>query len=54
VTAFTRAPAEGEWAEGAAVAHHDITVEVIVDGIDRGWWEISAKRSNANSPRKKS
>ena len=38
VTAFTRAPAEGEWAKGGAVAHDDIiTVEVMVDEIDGGW-----------------
>lgn len=38
VTASARAPAEGEWAEGGAMEHNDIiTVEVMVDEIDRGW-----------------
>ena len=44
VTAFTRAPAEGEWAEdgggtGGPIARDEvIAVEVLVDTLDRDWW----------------
>lgn len=40
LTAYTRAPAEGLWAEeGKPPAHDDIVVyEVMVDDLDRSWW----------------
>jgi hypothetical protein len=40
LTAYTRAPASGLWAEdGAHVERDDIVVyEVMVDALDRGWW----------------
>lgn len=39
LTAYTRAPAKGEWAGPGAVEHDDIVVyEVMVEGLDRGWW----------------
>jgi hypothetical protein len=39
VTAFTRAPAEGETKAGSGRVHDDIVVfEVMADKIDRGWW----------------
>jgi hypothetical protein len=40
LTAYTRAPAEGLWAEaGKPPAHDDIVVyEVMVDDLDRAWW----------------
>ena len=41
LTAYTRAPAEGEWREGSGPpARDDVVVyEVMVDGLDRAWWE---------------
>ncbi|MDF1503424.1 hypothetical protein [Roseisolibacter sp. H3M3-2] len=40
LTAFTRAPAEGEWApDGAAPARDDVVVlEVMDDALDADWW----------------
>jgi hypothetical protein len=39
LTAYTRAPAEGLWDDGDAVAHDDIVVyEVMVRELDRDWW----------------
>jgi hypothetical protein len=39
LTAYTRAPASGLWAEGGQVDKDDIVVyEVMVDALDRGWW----------------
>lgn len=39
VTAFTRAPAEGLWDDGGHVERDQIvTLEVMVDELDRGWW----------------
>ena len=42
MTAYTRAPAEGVWNENGAQAtpaRDDIVVyEVMVEGLDRGWW----------------
>jgi hypothetical protein len=39
LTAYSRAPAEGLWDAGDAVAHDDIVVyEVMVSELDRGWW----------------
>lgn len=38
-TAYSRAPAEGVWDDGAEVEHDDIVVyEVMVADIDRDWW----------------
>lgn len=40
VTAFTRAPAEGETKAGRGKVHDDIVVfEVMTDKIDRYWWK---------------
>jgi len=39
LTAYTRAPARGLWADGARVDKDDIVVyEVMVDALDTGWW----------------
>ena len=41
LTAYSRAPAEGLWAEGGGdrPARDDIVVyEVMVDALDRAWW----------------
>jgi hypothetical protein len=40
LTAYTRAPAEGLWKEGAAQATRDDVVlfEVMADDLDRAWW----------------
>ncbi len=41
VTAFVRSPAVGVWANDAgAVCRDDIVLfEVMVDGVDRAWWQ---------------
>ena len=41
VTAFVRSPAVGVWEnESGAVCRDDIVLfEVMVDGVDRAWWE---------------
>jgi hypothetical protein len=40
VTAFTRAPAEGESKAGRGKVHDDIVVyEVMTETIDRDWWK---------------
>lgn len=39
MTAYSRAPAEGIWDDGAAVEHDDIVVyEVMTELLDRAWW----------------
>ena len=39
LTAFTRAPAEGLWAEGGGTSRDEIVVfEVMVEELDRDWW----------------
>lgn len=40
VTAFTRAPARGLWADDDGSVQRDDVVlfEVVVDHLDRGWW----------------
>ena len=39
LTAFTRGPAEGLWAEKGGTAHDDIVVfEVMVAELDQAWW----------------
>lgn len=40
LTAYTRAPAEGVWNEGAGRAARDdiVVYEVMVDQLDRAWW----------------
>lgn len=40
LTAYTRAPAEGLWAEdGEPPARDDIVIyEVMADSLDRAWW----------------
>jgi hypothetical protein len=40
LTAYTRAPAEGLWESGSTLKRDDIVVvEVMVDYLDRKWWE---------------
>ena len=39
LTAYTRAPAEGLWADQDVVRRDEIVmVEVMVDELDRAWW----------------
>jgi hypothetical protein len=40
VTAYTRAPAEGTWADPEGHTHRDdvIIVEVMTETLDRQWW----------------
>jgi hypothetical protein len=45
MTAFTRAPAEGETEAGSGKVHDDIVVfEVMTDEIDRKWWRQYRER----------
>jgi hypothetical protein len=40
VTAFTRAPAEGQWKEAGRTEHDEIVVfEVMTEELDRRWWK---------------
>ena len=44
LTAFTRGPAEGLWAEKGGIAHDDIVVfEVMTPELDEAWW-VSYRR----------
>lgn len=39
LTAFTRSPAEGLWAEGGETARDEIVIfEVMADKLEREWW----------------
>ena len=40
LTAFTRAPAEGLWKDGAEKTSHDeiVVFEVMTETLDRTWW----------------
>jgi hypothetical protein len=39
LTAYSRAPAKGLWADEQEVEHDDIVVyEVMVESLDRAWW----------------
>ena len=39
LTAYSRAPAKGLWADGGGVDHDEIVVyEVMVETLDRAWW----------------
>ena len=39
LTAFTRGPAEGHWAEKGGTAHDDIVVfEVMTSELNEAWW----------------
>lgn len=40
LTAYTRAPAKGLWAEGRDTVEHDdiVVYEVMVEELDRAWW----------------
>lgn len=39
LTAYSRAPAQGAWRDGASVDEDDIlVVEVMADTLDRAWW----------------
>ena len=43
VTAFSRIPAEGVWSDqGRKVRDEVILVEVMVETLDRAWWNNSA------------
>lgn len=40
VTAFTRAPAQGLWQDGARVLRDDVLLyEVMVESLDALWWK---------------
>lgn len=40
VTAFTRAPAEGQWKDEGRTEHDEIVVfEVMTEDLDRRWWK---------------
>ena len=45
VTAFVRSPAQGTWKEDSGAVDRDEVVmcEVMVDPLDRGWWETYRK-----------
>jgi hypothetical protein len=49
LTAFTRSPAEGLWAEGGARVERDdiVVLEVMAEEIDRAWWQSVRKRLEA-------
>jgi hypothetical protein len=49
LTAHTRAPAEGLWKEGADAPMRDdvVTVEVMADALDAGWWADYRRRLEA-------
>ena len=40
LTAFTRAPAEGQWKDDSADTTHDeiVVFEVMASKLDRAWW----------------
>lgn len=40
LTAFTRAPAEGQWKDDSAGTTHDeiVIFEVMLKDLDRAWW----------------
>ena len=45
LTAFTRSPAEGLWADEGEVTRDDIVIfDVMADVLDRGWWSDFRKR----------
>ena len=46
LTAYTRAPAEGLWAEDDAPPERDdiVVYEVMVDALDRDWWRATRER----------
>jgi hypothetical protein len=46
LTAFTRSPAEGLWAEGGKGMERDeiVIFEVMADYIDHTWWSALRKR----------
>lgn len=45
LTAYTRAPAEGLWDDGAERVRDDIVVyEVMADALDRAWWAALRRR----------
>ena len=44
VTAFTRAPAQGLWQDGARVEHDEVLLyEVMVEHLERAWWAAYRK-----------
>lgn len=46
LTAYTRAPATGLWAQdGEEVVHDEIVVyEVVTEELDRAWWDAYRKK----------
>lgn len=45
VTAFTRAPARGRWADGGEVETDEVVIyEVMVEDLDHDWWSGLRKR----------
>ncbi|HEX8164740.1 MAG TPA: hypothetical protein VF601_03010 [Beijerinckiaceae bacterium] len=48
LTAFTRAPAEGLWTDGGETSRDEIvTFEVMVDDLDRDWWQVYRRELEA-------
>jgi hypothetical protein len=48
VTAYTRAPAQGLWQDGARVERDDVLLyEVMVAQLDRHWWAAYRKELEA-------
>ena len=49
LTAFTRAPAEGQWKDtSAGTAHDEIVVfEVMTEDLDRPWWQAYRRELEA-------
>ena len=45
VTAYTQAPAKGNWITGSMEERDDITIiEAMADNLDRAWWKLLRKR----------
>lgn len=48
ITAFTRAPARGQWHDGGQVERDEIVVfEVMADELDAAWWSALRSRLEA-------
>jgi hypothetical protein len=45
VTAYTQAPAKGNWLAGGAEERDDIIIiEAMADDLDHAWWKLLRKR----------
>jgi hypothetical protein len=49
LTAFTRAPAEGQWKDDSADTTHDeiVVFEVMAEELDRAWWKTYRRELEA-------